>query len=90
MLGFSERGLIHLIAAGAKERRQMETQRQIYEKLREMEAEEKARRALRQHVHREEKRHRVLLLQHRSQARRGSGPPQAARALTAALDIEAS
>ncbi len=58
MQGLSERGLIHLIVAGAKERRQRETQRQIYEKLREMEAEEKARRAQQQHLHRE-KRHRA-------------------------------
>ncbi len=62
MLGLSEKGLIYLIVAGAKERRHMETQRQIYEKLREMEAEEKARRAQQQHVHREEKRHRAYYL----------------------------
>jgi Mn-containing catalase len=37
----------------------METQRQIYEKLREMEAEENARRAQRQLVHREEKHNRA-------------------------------
>ena len=58
----SEKGLIHLIVAGAKERRQMETQRQIYEKLREMEAEAKARRAQQQHVHHEEKRNRAYYL----------------------------
>ncbi len=52
MQGLSEKGLIHLIVAGAKERRQMETQRQIYEKLREMEAEEKARRAQQHERHR--------------------------------------
>ncbi len=55
MQGLSEKRLLHLIAAGAKERRQMESQRQIYEKLMEMEAEEKARRAQQQHLHREEK-----------------------------------
>jgi len=59
MQGLSEKRLLHLIVAGAKERRQLETQRQIYEKLMEMEAEEKARRAQQQHVYREEKRHRA-------------------------------
>ena len=59
MQGLSEKRLLHLIVAGAKERRQMEGQRQIYEKLREMEVEEKARRARQQHVHREEKRNRA-------------------------------
>ena len=48
MQGPSEKRLLHLIVAGAEERRQMETQRQICEKLREMEAEEKARRAQQQ------------------------------------------
>ena len=56
MQDLSEKRLLHLIAAGAKERRQMEIQRQIYEKLREMEAEEKARRAQWQHLHRGENR----------------------------------
>jgi hypothetical protein len=72
MQGLSEKRLLHLIVAGAKERRQMETQRQIYEKLREMEAEEKARRAQQQHLHREEKRNRAyyfsIALKH------GAGP----------------
>jgi len=59
MQGLSEKRLLHLIVAGAKERRQVETPRHIYEKLRELEAEEKARRAQQQHVHRKEKRNRA-------------------------------
>ena len=49
MKRLSEERLLHLLVAGAKERRYMETQ--TYEKLREMEAEEKARRAQEQHEH---------------------------------------
>ncbi len=51
MKRLSEKRLIDLLVAGAKERRYIETQRQMCEKLREMEAEEKARRARQQHEH---------------------------------------
>ncbi len=51
MKGTSEERLLDLLVAGAKERRYMERQRQMYKKLREMEAEEKARRAQQQHEH---------------------------------------
>ena len=51
MKRLSEERLLHLLIAGARERRYMGAQRQLYEKLREMEAEEKARRAQQQHEH---------------------------------------
>ena len=49
MKSISQDSLLNLLIAGARERRYMETQRQMLEKLKEMEAEERARRARQQY-----------------------------------------